>query len=582
MQTTYDFLGALGLDEAALERDIRRAYARRLKQIDQEREAAAFQALRDAYEVALDWARWKLAQENLARPADSATADAPPADAATDGATPATTLPRAAAPEPAAPPEPAGAAQLGATVYHRFLAAAGELVALPKHGEVAAWRAAIEARFGDDELVNIDARIHFEAYIAALLASGWRPGHELLFVAAQEAFGWADDRRGLRQLGRAGRMLDQAIEERRLFEAQEATARARMRDLIKMLRQQELPATRRIRAALPDVERMLGRFPAFTAVLADMENVERWRSAYRESGGAPIAEDIAEPSPEPVAPKRNFTTLQGTVLVLVLFAVLRALFNHSGGEQAAGSGGFIPPGTQQQLQRKLQQQQWVQAVPQAVLDKLVPPVRYSPPPGITPDKLDVVYKVFLNPDNTVERVQNWQTSGEPAFDKAVGDALRAAKAFPPGTPREFEVLYTGAMVREGAPPASAQPPARMAPPVPAPLTLETLRRHFPPVQFRPSPGIRTGDYDGIYKVALDDAGKVVDVSVVKSTGLAALDRAVVKAVRKARPFAPGTRGFQFTYGTTIVHQPAAPAVQPPEESQEPGPVEPKTAPEPAE
>ncbi len=49
--------GALGLDEPSNDaKVIKRAYARQLKQVDQASEAEAFQALRQAYETALDWA----------------------------------------------------------------------------------------------------------------------------------------------------------------------------------------------------------------------------------------------------------------------------------------------------------------------------------------------------------------------------------------------------------------------------------------------------------------------------------------------------------------------------------------------
>ncbi len=557
MESTYDFLVALGLDESAQERDIRRAYARRLKQIDQELDPAAFQALRDAYEVALDWARWKLAQDGAQAPAE------PPAD---DGATPDAPSPLASAPEATSEVEreqPPDAAQLGATVYHRFLEAAGKLVVLPKHGEVADWRAAIEARFADEELFNIDARIYFEAYIASLLASGWRPGHEVLFVAAQEAFGWAEDPRGLRQLGQAGRMLDQAIEERRLFDAQQATDRARMRDLIKMLRLQELPSTRRIRAAMKDVERMLGRFPAFMEVVAGMENVERWRSVYRESGGAPIVQE-GEAWAESPPPEEGFLSRHGAGIFILAVVVLAGIFN-SGREKDT----LDPP--RPASYKRFDQASGVPRVADAVLRAAVPTVRYTPPPGKDRRDLEVVYKVFLNFDGKVERVQNWQTSGEPGFDQAVGIALRNAKPFPLETPREFEVRFTGDMTRPGAAPPTQADTGQPAP-APAPLTLDLLRKHLPKVQFKPAPDAKPGDYNGTYKVKLGRDGKVLDVEVAKSSGDPGLDQAVKDAVGKARPFAPGTASFQFTYGTTIFRKerpPEAPVQRPQDAPPEP-------------
>ncbi|MGG7603940.1 hypothetical protein [Massilia sp. BKSP1R2A-1] len=527
METTYDFLELLELDESASASDIRRAYARKLKRIDQEADADGFQALRNAYEVALDWARWKLAQ-------DAPQPEAPPAAvpvAAEDA------LPEEQ--QASQEDEPPEAVRLGGEVFGRLGESAKALAAADKLGDVAAWRAAIEARFADEELVNIDARIYFEAYVASMLANGWRPGHEALFVAAKDAFAWDGDRRRLWQLGQAGRFLDQAIEERHVFDALPAEEQVRMRELARMLRQSDIPATRRVQAAMPDTERMLARFPALMAVVADMENAERWRSAYREAGGAPIAFDVQEPLLQAAEPKRTFTTWQGIVLFLVLSAVLRAVFNHSGGEQESGRG-FIPPASQQAPAPRS-----TPAVPQAVLDRVVPPLRYTPPPGARSGKLEVVYKVFLTEDRKVERVQNWQTSGEPGFDAAVGLALRNAAAFPPATPRQFDVRYTADI---------AGADKRTTPPGPVTIPVETLRAHIPPVQFHPARSAREGKYTGRYRAMLDAGGRVKEVQVIASSGNLLLDMAVEKAVLDAKPFPGGLQSFEFTYSSSVVRK----------------------------
>lgn len=459
MDTTYDFLELLELDEGAEERDIRRAYARKLKRIDQEADPDAFQALRSAYEVALDWARWKLAQDG---------ADAPPAaaDSVVQEAPPAAQEP-APAPEPEPEPEPPEAMRLGGEVFGRLGNSAKELTESGKLGDVEAWRAAIEARFGDEELVNIDARIYFEAFVASMLANGWRQGHEALFVAAKEAFAWDGDRRRLWQLGQAGRLLDQAIEERHVFHAQPGNEQVRMRELAKMLRSEGLPARREILKSMRDAERMLARFPALMAIVTDMGNVERWRAIYREAGGKPIDLDAEDAVTAPAGPQRTFSTWQGVVLFLALSAVLRAVFNHSGGEQDAGRGGIpptlqqapgqttfgpiVPPVRDPRLPKAGGAETLVKEQPvfEAELLAHLPPIRFVPSPDAKQGRYSGKYRVYLDFDGKVNSVTTIQPSGDTRLDRTIHLAFWASKPFPGGF-RSFDFSYTTEIIRTPA------------------------------------------------------------------------------------------------------------------------------------
>ena len=77
MAATLAFLDALGLDQDARERDIRSAYARRLKTIDQEHDAQGFQDLRAVYEEALAWAAWKMQHATALAPKGSVREKSP-------------------------------------------------------------------------------------------------------------------------------------------------------------------------------------------------------------------------------------------------------------------------------------------------------------------------------------------------------------------------------------------------------------------------------------------------------------------------------------------------------------------------
>jgi protein TonB len=187
MTQTCDFLVALALDETADTRAIRRAYARQLKGIDQAADAARFQALREAYEAALEWAAYQAQGQEPGRAQEAEGSTAPP---------PAQSPVEADAPAQAPVPEDA---RLVAAVWERFEAGVQALAQAQRLADADAWHDLLLERLRDDELINIAARTLFEWRVVTMLGNGWRPGHEALFSAAVAAFDWAQDRRRLTQ-----------------------------------------------------------------------------------------------------------------------------------------------------------------------------------------------------------------------------------------------------------------------------------------------------------------------------------------------------------------------------------------------
>jgi len=190
------FLQRLSLAGDADERTIRRAYARELKLIDQEHDAAGFQSLREAYEAALFWVRnpeyFADDDGDGEEKPTQVQADAPPApDVGGTEVIEATALPAEVLP---ADEEPQA---LGDEVFEEFVARLPALAAAAK-GPIESetpWTQALQTCLDDLRLFGIDAREQFERRVAVLLAEGWRPGHEALLVAAVDTFGWAAERR---------------------------------------------------------------------------------------------------------------------------------------------------------------------------------------------------------------------------------------------------------------------------------------------------------------------------------------------------------------------------------------------------
>ncbi|MBD8655148.1 TonB C-terminal domain-containing protein [Oxalobacteraceae sp. CFBP 13730] len=520
MAATFAFLDALGLDQEARERDIRSAYARRLKTIDQEHDAQGFQDLRAVYEEALAWAAWK--KREAGAPPEAATAMTPPAAADTVPETP-------GAPEPVDAVDPRA---LGEAAFGRLATEMEDLLAQPAQNNPDPYEALLRRRLDDDDLINIDARIVFEAIVATVLAHGWRPGHENLFEAALTVFGWDADPQRLLVFGHAGLVLDRALAERRLFATQPPARQAAMRRAARALRDAGAPTVQRLRNDMRIVETMVARFPHMMRILVSFDDVEQWRSAYQAHFGAQpgAAFDIDDEIAVQVEPRSLATRLwviaRNVALTIVTALLLYAVFKPTDPAPATP------------------------AVSQQVLDAHVPPLRYQPSPGTKPGVLDTRVRVFLDADRRVSQTRNVSTSGEPGFDEAVAEALRNATPFPPKTPAEFEVSYTATITAQQA--ANANAPAPQQATDGTTPGAKLLGQHIPPVDYQPTRFAQPGKLALHYRVYLDADGMIVRFKQIKGSGEPRLDHAFEHALRAAKPFPASTaRSFDVEWSTTI-------------------------------
>jgi protein TonB len=265
----------LGLENDADEYAIKRAYARKLKQIDQEKDPAGFQALRETYEAALSWARQHATDQDAGEKYSESEPE-PPRE-------------QAAASVDAIELAPAAEAALRQTWQEEspdvdartvFSQLAGSLIEAPRDLEQV--RALFNGAIDDPRLIRVETRDLFEWYIAQLLAQGWRPGHECLFEVAIKHFNWQDDRRRLYRFGQVGEILDHAIHERSAFGRQEQ--HSKQLDLIRALRLSVRPSNGKLADGLPALEEIAKRFPTLFPLITSEENLERWRLWTKEVG----------------------------------------------------------------------------------------------------------------------------------------------------------------------------------------------------------------------------------------------------------------------------------------------------------
>lgn len=257
----------LGLGRDADAKAIRLAYAREVKLIDQQHQAAEFQILRGAYEYALDWAAY---QADEPAPDEAETAWAPPPPA------PPEKIVRFAAPVYSGPLETADPQMLAHAAIVKF-SSAFAVLAKGRSRAPSLWQGELRRRLDGDDLLNIAARRLFEEHIARMLADGWRPGHESLFAAATIVFDWGNDGRGLQQFGFVGKILDRAIEEQSMFDNQLDDEKRWQRKIVDQLREKTPPIDEQFKHAIAGAEQLVRRFPNLMAVTTNVEQIAHWK-----------------------------------------------------------------------------------------------------------------------------------------------------------------------------------------------------------------------------------------------------------------------------------------------------------------
>ena len=410
MRDPLPFLQRLGLEDDTDARAIRRAYARELKLIDQERDSAGFQELREAYDTALQWAAWRDQQA----PPQPETAPAPAPEVANYG------MER--------PPVALENPQISAAaVFEPFHNTAMQLTQQRHTQNTAEWQRLLEQSLSDERLLNIEARVYFEMHVAQLLANGWRPGHETLFVAAGKVFHWNEDRRRLHQLGQAGARIDQAINEHAMFERLPEADLMLHRAALALLRKNTQPTTYQLRGDMPYVEFLMQHFPAWMSMVVDRDVVQQWRVSFA----------ALPPLKKSWWPKLSidFSSRMGWILVVVVFQLLRMCWNASDDQPARSS----------------RPAQYFPAAPSAMPEYPPLPAHLRQEIGaripVLPLQLGagahtVEFTVTLDNQGKLYQLMQYRSSGSISYDEAVSKALHDFQPFPPEAPRKFQVTFT--------------------------------------------------------------------------------------------------------------------------------------------
>jgi TPR repeat protein len=287
MNKLPEFFVQYDLPADADERAVKRVYARQLKLIDQETDLAGFQALRDAFEVAMVWLQYR----QQANTQDTSLEIDPqgPANGSVDSSQNSQTV------DASVLVTSMETANLEAVAQDIIVAMINDMRSHyydPLYaGKCFMWT------MDDARLVHMETSQCFEGMLVRYLLQGWQPGNGELFDVAVEYYGWKKDSRRLHNWGEGGYILSRAIAEQAEFNTQDEGFRGAHWALLLKARYEYEPEHYYLLVHFPMMLRLLETYPTWVFMVTSRGNIEAWHQRYASLQQEMQAETAAKPEP---------------------------------------------------------------------------------------------------------------------------------------------------------------------------------------------------------------------------------------------------------------------------------------------
>lgn len=330
----------------ATERDLKKAYSKRLKQLDLQAQPDLFQTLREDYEFAVAWLRQQAhgKSHEIAAPAaqseaeqyaaapNAVRADAPALNYGFKqaGYSGSNTMRFAAAAK--TPAELAHenfrelkrvVKRLSKTVQSDADDGAGPGYTAKRHQQqIDQLQCFLDDLLTKPDFVNLEALRLFEAQVIAYLAEGWQEGNQCLFVVAGKTFGWTTRSDLQRHFGSGGDVVDRALMDQAVMAEVVEYSRKVYEDLYLRLCSNATTDWHYILEKRSHVGALYEKYRYLTYLICDYKKLDEW---YQRLQSEPETQwQVSEQAVAKYEPKARSWFANPLVIVVVCGILARA------------------------------------------------------------------------------------------------------------------------------------------------------------------------------------------------------------------------------------------------------------------